>query len=87
MDIDFAAATVVYNNLGGSNTNADPSDPDEIYYQGIAALNGQRVNLRITTSSSTYFCDPVCGNVIDGDLGQIPLGGYRNHHEPRDIIQ
>jgi len=73
INIDFTYATVVYSNLGG---NYDDVDPEETYYREVATLNGNRVNLRITTEDDTYNCvGEACSWVKNGMLGQVAMRG------------
>ena len=50
-------------------------DPEEIYYQGIGTLGGQRVNLRITSDDYASCEGESCSWVKSGQLGQIPMKG------------
>ena len=58
------------------NEDAGPDAPEEIYYANVATVDGQTVNLRVTTDDA-YSCIG-CGNVRDGMLGQVNMKGSSN---------
>jgi len=71
--LDFEHATMVSENLGGMGISGQP---EEIYYAGVANLDGTNVNLRITTEDE-YVCQSTaaCRRYRSGALGTINMKG------------
>merc|ERR1719387_406475 len=68
--IDFAASSVVHNNLGGSGPD---SGPEHIRYATVATVRGRPVDLLVSTTSPGYTPEFSAANGRQGGMGLISM--------------